>query len=81
MNASKRGIAAAWFAVGALILSATVPTDARAQAPAVDPAAVQKLKQMTEFLDGLKQFSVQTQNTIEECTFRNTGSTRTSQRT
>ena len=54
------------FAVGALILSATVSTDARAQAPAVDPAAVQKLKQMSEFLDGLKQFSVQTQNTIED---------------
>jgi hypothetical protein len=66
MNAWKRGIAAAWFAVGALILSATVPTDARAQAPAVDPAAVQRLKQMSEFLDGLKQFSVQTQNTIED---------------
>ena len=66
MSAWKRGIAAAWFAVGVLTLSVTVPTDAPAQAPAVDPAAVQKLKQMTEFLDGLQQFSVQTQNIIEE---------------
>ena len=46
------------FALGVLALSATVATEVRAQAPAVDPAAVQKLKQMTEFLDGLPQFSV-----------------------
>ena len=66
MNTAKRGIVAAWFAVAVLTLSATVSADARAQTPAVDPAAVQKLKQMTEFLDSLKQFSVQTQNTIED---------------
>jgi hypothetical protein len=63
---TERWIAAAWFAVGVLTLSVTVSTDARAQAPAVDPAAVQKLKQMTDFLDALEQFSVNTQNTIEE---------------
>jgi hypothetical protein len=66
MKTWKRGIAAAWFAVGVLTLSVAVSTDARAQTPAVDPAAVQKLKQMTEFLDGLQQFSVQTQSTLEE---------------
>jgi hypothetical protein len=66
MSARKRWIAAAWFAVGVLTLSVTVSTDARAQAPAVDPAAVQKLKQMTDFLDGLQLFSVSTQNTLEE---------------
>ena len=54
------------FALGVLALSATVATEVRAQAPAVDPAAVQKLKQMTEFLDGLPQFSVQTESTLEE---------------
>ena len=54
------------FALGALVLSATVATEVRAQAPAVDPAAVQKLKQMTEFLDGLPQFSVRAQSTLEE---------------
>ena len=54
------------LALGALALSATVAIEVRAQAPAVDPAAVQRLKQMTEFLDGLQQFSVQTQNTLEE---------------
>jgi hypothetical protein len=62
MSVRKRWIAAAWFAVGVLTLSVTV----RAQAPAVDPAAVQRLRQMTDFLDGLQQFSVNTQNTIEE---------------
>jgi hypothetical protein len=32
------------FALGVFALSATVAVEARAQAPAVDPAAVQKLK-------------------------------------
>ena len=54
------------FALGVLALWATVATEVRAQAPAVDPAAVQKLKQMTEFLDGLQQFSVQAESTLEE---------------
>jgi hypothetical protein len=40
--------------------------DALAQAPAVDPAAVQKLKRMGDFLDGLQKFSVNTQSIIEE---------------
>jgi hypothetical protein len=66
MSARKTWIAAAWCAVGVLTLSVTVAKDARAQAPAVDPAAVQRLKQLTDFLDGLEQFSVNTQNTIEE---------------
>ena len=37
--------------------------------PAVDPAAVQTLKRMTDFLDGLKQFSVNTQIIVEEMHF------------
>ena len=47
-------------------LSATVSTEARAQTPAVDPAATQILKRMTDYLGSLKQFSVNTQNTIED---------------
>ena len=64
----KRRMAIAGFVLGALTLVVTVSTDAFAQAkaPAVDPAAVQKLKQMTDFLDGLKQFSVNTHSMIEE---------------
>ena len=66
MNPWKKRIAAAWFTLGVLTLLATVSTEARAQAPAVDPAAVQILKRMTDFLDGLKQFSVNTHNILEE---------------
>lgn len=66
MNTLKRRTASAWFALGVLILLVAVSTDARAQAPAVDPAAVQALKRMTDFLDGLKQFSVNAQVVVEE---------------
>lgn len=65
-SAWKRLIAAAWVALGMLALPAAVSTDARAQGSAVDPAAVQVLKRMTDFLDGLQQFSVNTQSIIEE---------------
>jgi hypothetical protein len=57
---------AALFALGALALSATLATEVRAQTPAVDPAAVQILKRMTDYLASLKQFSVHTQNTLED---------------
>ena len=66
MNTWKRRIGLAWFALGVLTLLVTVSTDARAQAPAVDPAAVQILKRMTDYLDGLPQFSVNIQAIIEE---------------
>jgi hypothetical protein len=62
----KRRIAAGLLAFAVLTLLAAVSTDARAQAPAVDPAAVQKLKRMMDFLDGLQQFSVNIQSIIEE---------------
>jgi len=69
MNTWKRWIASAWFALGVLTLLVTVSTDARAQAPAVDPAAVQTLKRMTDFLDGLQKFSMNTQSIVEEMHF------------
>ena len=59
-------MATVWFALGALALSATVPTQARAQAPAVDPDAVQILKKTTDYLGGLQQFSVDTLNLLDE---------------
>jgi hypothetical protein len=58
--------AAALFAFGALALSATVSTEVRAQAPAVDPAATQILQRMTDYLGSLQLFSVHTQNTLED---------------
>jgi hypothetical protein len=66
MSIRKCKMASAWIALGVLALSATFSSEARAQASAVDPAATQILKRMTDYLGGLKQFSVKTQNTIEE---------------
>jgi hypothetical protein len=66
MKAVNFKMPAAFFAAGVLALSATVVTDVRAQAPAVDPAAVQILKRMTEYIGSLQQFSVHTQNTLED---------------
>ena len=66
MSTLKFRMAAALFALGALALSATVATEVRAQTPAVDPAAAQILKRMTDYLGSLQQFSVHTQNTLED---------------
>jgi len=66
MNMCKRLIAAGGMALALTTVSVAVVTDALAQAPAVDPAAVQKLKRMGDFLDGLQQFSVNTQSIVEE---------------
>ena len=60
----KQWSAATAIAVGALALAA--PTAALAQTPAVDPAAVAKLKRMSEFLDAQPQLSVRTQSTLED---------------
>src|SRR5512136_567365 len=55
------------FAMLALALVASLPAaPARAQAPAVDPAATKILKRMTDYVGSLKQFSVHTQNTLED---------------
>jgi hypothetical protein len=59
-------MAAALLALAVLALSATVSTEVRAQAPAVDPAATQILKRMTDYVGSLRQFSVRTQNTLED---------------
>ena len=58
--------AATFLALGVIALSATVFKEVRAQAPDVDPAAVKILKRMTDYLGSLKQFSVHTQNTLED---------------
>ena len=54
------------FALGVLLLSATVPKDVRAQASAVDPAATKILQLMTDYVGSLQNFSVHTQNTLED---------------
>jgi hypothetical protein len=59
-------IAAASLVLVTLALSAPVATEVRAQTSAVDPAAAQILKRMTDYLGSLRQFSVRTQNTLED---------------
>jgi hypothetical protein len=49
----------------AVALVAACSAEVRAQTPAVDPAATQILKRMTDYLGSLKQFSVNTQGTLE----------------
>jgi hypothetical protein len=66
MKTSTFRKAVALVAFGVLALSATVTPEVRAQAPAVDPAATKILKRMTDYLGSLKQFSVHTQNDIED---------------
>ena len=66
MRKFKFRIAAVLFALGILSLSATVSTEVRAQAPAVDPVAVQILQRMTNYLVSLQQFTVHTQTTLED---------------
>jgi hypothetical protein len=59
-------VSVALAALAVLVLSAAVATEVRAQAPAVDPAATTILKRMTDYLGSLKQFSVHTQNDVED---------------
>jgi hypothetical protein len=66
MKTLKFRMAIILFTLGALALSATVSTDVRAQAPAVDPAATKILNRMTDYVSSLKQFSVRTQTTFED---------------
>ncbi len=66
MKTSNIRMTAALFALVVLALLVSVSPEVRAQAPAVDPAATQILKRMTDYLGGLKQFSVHTQNNIED---------------
>jgi len=57
---------AALFALAVLALVAAASTEVRAQATALDPAVTQILQRMTEYLGSLGQFSVHTQNTLED---------------
>lgn len=62
----KTMIRYATLGLSAVALAATLSTEVRAQTPAVDPAATQILKRMTDYLGSLKQFSLHTQNTLQD---------------
>lgn len=49
-----------------LLVMGLYALESRAEMSAVDPAAVEILKKMTDYLGGAKQFSVHTQNTLED---------------
>jgi hypothetical protein len=66
MNTLNFRKAAALYALGLLVMSATITTGVKAQSPAVDPAATQILQRMTDYVGSLQQFSVHTQNTLED---------------
>lgn len=51
-----------------LLVMGLYALESRAEMSAVDPAAVEILKKMTDYLGGAKQFSVHTQNTLEDFT-------------
>lgn len=48
------------------VLLTLVHTESQAGPPAVDPTATGILKRMTDYLGSVQQFSVQTQNTLED---------------
>jgi hypothetical protein len=52
--------------LAAVAMPATFAADVPARAPAVDPAATQILKRMTDYLGSLPQFSVYLQHTLED---------------
>ncbi|MEA3411511.1 MAG: DUF2092 domain-containing protein [Pseudomonadota bacterium] len=58
--------ASVFLALVALALPAGTPAASEARAPAVDQSAVDTLKRMTDFIGGLKEFSVRTVNTYED---------------
>jgi len=59
-------ISPARLASGVFALLVVVSTVVGAQAPAKDPAAVKILQNMTDYVSGLQQFSVHTENTYED---------------
>lgn len=66
MRKLKCRAVATLFALVVITLSTTIPGETRAEPLAVDPAATEILQRMTDYLGSLKQFSVQTQNTLED---------------
>lgn len=69
MSAWTRWMTEAWLVLGVMSSCAFIATDTIAATTAIDPVAVQKLRQATDYLAGLPQFSVKTANVIEELQF------------
>jgi hypothetical protein len=65
MTSWNRWVAAAGIALGATV-SVAGRVDAQVNPPAVDPAALRILKSMTDYLDGMKEFTLAVQSEIED---------------
>ncbi len=66
MKATNAMTAAGVLAAAAMAVAIAVPAGSGAQAAGVDPNATQALQRMTEYLGSRQQFSLHTQNTIED---------------
>ncbi len=66
MKMFKKGLP--FVIMAALVITgiSMLPCDGQASGPSIDPQADQILKEMSDYLGGLKQFSVLTQNTLED---------------
>lgn len=58
--------AISYLRTAAMVVALAIPAMVRAEAAAVDPAATRMLKNMTDYLGSLQQFSVHTDNTLED---------------
>jgi len=54
-----------WVIMAASMVTAGIPTYSQGQSGAIDPKADQLLRKMSDYVGGLEQFSVQTENTLE----------------
>jgi hypothetical protein len=66
MTKFSNRMATTLLALATLAVVAAAPTVSRAQGASVDPEAVKILRRMTDYVGSLKQFSVHTQNTLED---------------
>jgi hypothetical protein len=57
-------IGSAWVVL-AVSFALLAPTEGRAQATQVEPAALDLLRKMTDYLGGLDRFGLETANTLE----------------
>jgi hypothetical protein len=61
---SLKGLAVSWVLL--LVTAPLTSPTVRAHSPGIDPAAVQILERMTNFMSNLQQFTVHTNNTLED---------------
>lgn len=66
MKKSSQKAMVTFFVTAVMLMVLVVPAMAQAESSMVDPAATRILQRMTSYLGSLQQFSVHTENTIED---------------